>query len=317
VDKDASGNYLISGRHVKTIYKINGTDGSLIWSLGGKNSSFTMDYEFNFQHHARYRTENGSITTISLYDDGSDDDPPPPGTTKPGYEAYSSGVVATIDTSNMSSSIIQRYISPQLFLSGSQGNLQYLPNGNWYMGMGSLTYALEFADNSTGDGQVVYEAYLQNDSGAFSSYRNFKFNWTGTPAAPPDLFVYAESCTANPVFYVSWNGATEVTSWRFVEYNNQTRYSVSHPVGSATKTGFETNATFSSGFIQYSYVEALGSHAQVLSQSAIVKTFVPASSISGCTATSCGTALNYTTAAQTTCTTSTEHNSPFDDRPSG
>ena len=51
VDKDTNGDYLVSGRHTSTLYKIAGLNnpdklspGSVVWKLGGKNGSFpTMD----------------------------------------------------------------------------------------------------------------------------------------------------------------------------------------------------------------------------------------------------------------------------------
>lgn len=53
VDKDTDGDFLISARHVSTIYKIAGltspsglAPGEIIWRLGGKRSSFPiMDSE--------------------------------------------------------------------------------------------------------------------------------------------------------------------------------------------------------------------------------------------------------------------------------
>ena len=42
VDKNADGDYIISARDACSVHKINGTDGSIIWRLDGKNSSFTL-----------------------------------------------------------------------------------------------------------------------------------------------------------------------------------------------------------------------------------------------------------------------------------
>jgi hypothetical protein len=50
VDKDNKGNYLVSSRHCHTAYYIDGTNGQIMWRLGGKNSSFTGEgSEFYFQ----------------------------------------------------------------------------------------------------------------------------------------------------------------------------------------------------------------------------------------------------------------------------
>lgn len=301
VDKDPNGDYLVSGRHVKTIFKISGGTGSILWQLGGKSSSFTTDYTFNFQHNARYLAETDSTTTISLYDNGSDDAPPPSGQSKPGYEAFSSGMVVSIDTVANTSTLMERYISPGRQLSDSQGNLQSLPSGNKFMGMGSVHYAVEFTTNATGNAEVVFYAHLNNTDGrAFSSYRNYKFPWSAQPAAPPDLFVYAQNCFAAPVFYASWNGATEVASWRFRTGNGTTGPS-SH-VGTVPKSGFETSATFAGeGFALFAVAQALDAWGGVLGESEAVRAFVPAGSLGGCDGMSCGTSLNYTSAPTTTC----------------
>lgn len=48
VDKSPEGDYMISARYTNAIYKISGKDGRLIWTLGGPNSSFTLEENFNF-----------------------------------------------------------------------------------------------------------------------------------------------------------------------------------------------------------------------------------------------------------------------------
>ena len=201
----------------KTIFKLNGTNGSILWQLSGLESDFTMDYEFNFQHFARVRLMNGSsISQILLYDNGSDDNAPPPGQIKPGYEPYSSGIVAFIDEVGMTSTLAARYISPGYQSSHSQEDLFFLENGNRFMGMGDVPYVVEFTNNGSSDGEVVYYAHLALDNGAYlGSYRNFKFDWSAMPNTSPALFTYAQNCTGEMVFYASWNGATEVVSWRF------------------------------------------------------------------------------------------------------
>ena len=296
VDKTAEGDYIISSRHTKAIFKINGTDGSIIWQLGGKQSSFTMDYEFNFQHHARIR-EDGPTMIISLYDNGSDDSNPPPGQTKPGYEPYSSGLVVVVDQIAMTSTLLERYVSPGQQLSTSQGSLQFLYNGNKLIGMGDVPYIVEFTDNSTGDGQVAF--YANFTTGL--SYRSFKYPWNAKPTAPPDLFVFAPNCSAPQVFYASWNGATAVVSWRFA-----TSVSADGPfntVGQVPKSGFETKASFTSdASTPYAIAEALDANGNLIRQSDSRLTFIPVPSFAAkCSDTSCGTEIDYTSVATQDC----------------
>ena len=66
--------------------------------------------------------------------------------------------------------------------------------------------------------------------------RTIRANWTGTPTDRPSLVVLRDSSTLTA--YASWNGATEVTSWKFLGSNNKKHTTV---LGNAARTGFETH----------------------------------------------------------------------------
>ena len=61
IDADANGDYIVSGRHTWTIYKISRTDGSIQWRLNGKNSDFTMGEGATFAGS----TTSGRMATAS------------------------------------------------------------------------------------------------------------------------------------------------------------------------------------------------------------------------------------------------------------
>lgn len=42
IQKDHSGNYLISSRHMSSIYYIEGKTGSIIWTLGGQGTTLLI-----------------------------------------------------------------------------------------------------------------------------------------------------------------------------------------------------------------------------------------------------------------------------------
>ncbi|KAL1305760.1 hypothetical protein AAFC00_007339 [Neodothiora populina] len=72
VHKDPRGNYLISSRHYPSLYYIDGSTGSIHWTLGGKQNNFTdlsdgWATNFAWQHHARWI--DPELTSISLFDD--------------------------------------------------------------------------------------------------------------------------------------------------------------------------------------------------------------------------------------------------------
>lgn len=63
IDRFPSGDFLISARHTDAIYKISRATGSILWQLGGVNSSFKLEgFNFSGQHDARVIQENATST---------------------------------------------------------------------------------------------------------------------------------------------------------------------------------------------------------------------------------------------------------------
>ncbi|OOQ88669.1 hypothetical protein PEBR_13090 [Penicillium brasilianum] len=229
VDKSDEGDYLISSRHTSSIYKVSGHDGSLIWRLGGKLSSFTLiDYNFSSQHDARFLKMNDTHTVLSFFDNGSDD--------YRNTSSTSAGMIVSLDHRTNTSIVLKRFEAPGMGLhSSSQGNAQVLPNGNVFIGWGSNASVSEH----TADGSVVYFASFQDKNAM--NYRAFKGNWTATPSAPPNLFAQASSSNSPVTLWASWNGATEYNSWNF--YGSNTESGPMQLLGSAPKQGFQTTFT--------------------------------------------------------------------------
>ncbi|RFU33836.1 hypothetical protein B7463_g2515, partial [Scytalidium lignicola] len=242
IDKDANGDYLVSARHTSTIYKVSGRDGSIIWQLGGNNSSFVHEdgFNFSFQHDARFRENNSTHTIISFLDNASN-----------GQEAFA--------TANISS----------VLYTDLRGSVQELPNSNIFVCWSDNGYISEF----TSSGELALEAKFMSER--FVVYRAYKFNFTGLPLYPPAVKAYAFGTTTETittVFYVSWNGATEVTEWQF--HGNGIGEPEFHLIGSTKKEGFET-MYMSAGYQKYVYVEALDVQGISLGRSEVVETIVP------------------------------------------
>lgn len=203
VDKDPSGNYIVSGRYTRSVMYVDGTSGEILWRLGGKNNSF-IDLSggaattFAGQHDAHW---SDSYNAITFFDNRADwfnqiDD-------------KSAGARIAIDTSVSppTAELVQTYIHPSGILSTSQGSMQTLPNGNVLLGYGFNGVVTEFSPTGTALCDAFFEALTYIGSGDVQSYRAFKNHWTGYPNTPPDLVL------RNGVFYVSWLGATEVREW--------------------------------------------------------------------------------------------------------
>ncbi|MCJ1479307.1 hypothetical protein MMC13_007992 [Lambiella insularis] len=301
IDKDDNGDYLVSGRHTSTVYKVAGNNnieglapGSVIWRLGGKHNNFTMtstvagtpNLEFSFQHHARFRP---SINGISLWDNANDND-------TPASANSSSGMSIELSTANgiYTATLIENYVSPGAQLDSSQGSHQFLPNGNHFLGLGSYPYIYE----QTSTGETVW--YANWGPLPLQSYRAFKYPWVGKPSIKEiALFSYAQNCTAPAAFYASWNGATEVASWKY--FTSSTKTGTFSLAATAAHNGTFETFTFAP-YNLYVYAIAYDDLGNNLGQTPTVGTFVPGAALApSCNEYSCPVGTVYSTAAQAEC----------------
>lgn len=222
IDVDTDGNLLVSARHTHTVYKIDRRSGEVIWRLGGKNSDFTMGpgAGFSWQHDAR-RAPDG---TISIFDNAAAPGVPvPPG-------AVSRGITLRLDETDRTAELERSDTHPRGLLAGSQGSYQVMPDGNSFVGFGAEEFFTEFGP----DGEVRFDASFTNPSA--SSYRALRFEWTGRPAEPP-IAVARNGPGAGMTVFASWNGATEVATWRVLAGELPAAL---RPVADAPRAGFET-----------------------------------------------------------------------------
>lgn len=93
-----------------------------------------------------------------------------------------------------------------------------LSNNNVLIGWAAHGYMSEH----TMEGELVLEARLP--SPLISTYRAYKYNFTGNPVEPPViksvmLGIQSKTLQQTTEMYVSWNGATEVREWKFYKSN--------------------------------------------------------------------------------------------------
>lgn len=219
IDPLRNGNVLISARDTSAIYDIDPHGGRIVWTLGGKASSFHLGpgARFWFQHDATMLA-NGDI---SLFDDGAG---------PPMKEPSSRGLVLALNFKKMSATVASQLHRPGAAVSAqSEGSYQPLANGNVFLDFGAQPFFSEFAPS----GRLLFDARLPADDG---TYRAFRFSWSGTPRTKPS--VVAQRLDANhDAIYVSWNGATDVARWQVLA--GATASSLK-PVGTFAKNGFET-----------------------------------------------------------------------------
>ena len=163
VEMDYDGNILLSSRHFNEITKINRTDSSIIWRMGGVQNQFTFLNDttpFYGQHDIR-RIDNGNVT---LFDNG--------------YRILNApyhparALEYQLDEVNKTVSLVWKYQYDTVMYSNATGNVQRLPNGNTLVNYG------RFSSNNV---TFVVVDSLRNKTfelffyDSMSSYRSFNF----------------------------------------------------------------------------------------------------------------------------------------------
>ena len=270
VDKDSSGNYLISARDACSVHKINGTNGSIIWRLDGKKTSFSLGkgVKLCFQHHARFHPELKSadegddVEIISLYDNsahGSEDGRNNEVHTAP----TSSGKIIRLNTTSWTAELLQGFYPPDDLRSKSQGSTQLLPNGNVIVNWGSSGALTEYDANGT----VLFHTYFDSDylGLGIENYRGFRYNWTGQPNEDPAIVALENE--QGTTIYVSWNGDTETHTWRFFAVAGNGARSF---LGETKRTSFETSLHIPKKRISRVVAEAVDSKSRVFRATNVV-----------------------------------------------
>ncbi|HZU59364.1 MAG TPA: arylsulfotransferase family protein, partial [Solirubrobacteraceae bacterium] len=240
------GNLLISARHTWALYEISRRTGNVIWTLGGKDSNFTMGPGTNFewQHDARLRGQ-----TLSLFDDGA----------YPAVERQSSAKYLRVNVRDRTVSLIRRFTHSPPLLAGAAGSTRTLPNGDVFVGWGELPVFSEY----TPTGRQIFNGTFAL---GVTSYRAFRFAWVGRPRTRPSLAVSRSHGVEK--LYASWNGATQVRAWRVLA--GPTARALKALGVSVPRRGFETRISVAARR-RYVAVQALGRNGDVLGTSAPVR----------------------------------------------
>jgi hypothetical protein len=174
VHLDTDGNLLIDARDTWTTYKVARHSGNILWQLGGKASSFTLQAApgqqlnkagdiFAWQHDPE--ALGNDVYTVF------DNEAAGVGNTgvDPTAEFGLSRVVRfKLDEHAHTATLLQSYNQPDALTAPSQGNGQTTADGNLLVGWGSLPYFSEY--DTAGDllwnaefptGVNSYRAYLQ------------------------------------------------------------------------------------------------------------------------------------------------------------
>jgi hypothetical protein len=170
---DTDGNLLIDSRATWTAFKVNRRTGSIVWQLGGKQSSFTEQAApgqtldsaneiFAWQHDPEAIGHN----EYTFFDNESSGTPLLPASRE---------VTVRLDLKSRTATLVSSDSQPEGLSAASQGNAQTLSNGDIVVGWGSLPYFSEF--NRTG--QLVFNAEFP---AGVNTYRAYRLPFDQTPS---------------------------------------------------------------------------------------------------------------------------------------
>jgi hypothetical protein len=220
IDVQRGGDLLVDARNTWAAYDVDSKTGRVRWQVGGKHSSFKMGpgTAIAWQHDARQQP-NGAFT---FFDNGA----------FPQVHPQSRAIEVKLDMARKTDTLVRSRVHRNPLVAGSQGNLQVTPNGDWTVGWGQAGYLSEM----DAAGHVLFNAHLPS---SWESYRTYVQSWSGRPATPPALALAPAPAgsSGGSIAYASWNGATDVASWRVLV--GVTPDSLA-PVASVPRSGFET-----------------------------------------------------------------------------
>ena len=245
IDQQSDGTTLISARNTWALYELNSASGQVETIIGGKRSSLKLlgGAATAYQHDASVLPDG----EISIFDNGG----------VPMVHPQSRAVIERIDHSAKTATLVAELEHPSPLSAGSQGNVQRLANGDFFIGWGASPYFSEFSSG----GQLLFDAHMH---GSYQNYRAYRFEWTGAPSEPPALA--AVSAGGKVTVYASWNGDTRTATWQLLSGSSASHLSAS---GRVARAGFET-ALAAPAAARYVAVQALDANGAVIGTSRVI-----------------------------------------------
>jgi hypothetical protein len=241
---DPDGGYVLSGRHVSTVYKLDFA-GDVEWRLGGKSGTLKLGpgMQFDLQHNALGHGDG----IYTIFDNSAE-----------GTRKASRALTVHVDAVHHTATLVRALVHPANVLAATQGNVQLLDGGDTLVGWGSQGRVSEFS----AAGQLLLDLKLPK---GYDTYRAYRFPWVGTPITHPRVVASARG--ARTAVYVSWNGSTETASWTMLAGASAKTLA---PVKVTRRTGLETASSVPTT-ARYVAVQAVDASGNVLSQSAAVR----------------------------------------------
>lgn len=242
INPEADGDLLISSRNTWAVYDVEPASGQVRWQLGGRHDSFSEPVTAltAWQHDA---SEVGA-GVLSIFDNGS----------APTVHKQSRALVLDVDPAAKTASLLAEFTHTPAITAESEGNVQLLPDGDWFVGWGQEPYFSEYSPQGT----LLLDAHMPR---YVRSYRDVRYPWWALPNSSPS-FVYVREAAGAGSVAVSWNGATGISAWQVLAGASPKTL---RAVAQGSRTGFETRVALP-GAIRGPYlaVQALGAGGRVL-----------------------------------------------------
>ncbi|HET9124608.1 MAG TPA: MFS transporter [Solirubrobacteraceae bacterium] len=240
---------LVSMRNTSALYLVSMRTGRILWTLGGKQSDFTIPRvdRFSWQHDAQLHPGN----VLTVFDDHCCD--------ITGAGVYlpasgpSRGLEMKLHPATHTVTPIAQYSHGVTFHAEYMGNVERLRGGDTFVGWGEVPFLTEFNRK----GSIIFDGSFPAPD---MSYRAYLQKWVGRPLTRPSVAV--RHASAGTEVYVSWNGATLVRRWRVKSASGAT-------LANVPRAGFETTIPLPGSAREIS-VQALSASGAVLSTSAPV-----------------------------------------------
>jgi hypothetical protein len=251
IELPGDGSFVISMRNTWAAYKVRIATGRIDWSLGGKQSSFSFGpgAAFQWQHDV---TIYPGTPLATVFDDHCCQTTPAGNAIA---SAPSRGLVLKLNPTAHTATLVSQFTHGADSDSEFMGNIEPLPDGNEFVGWGSLGSFSEY----NASGRMLLDAALPRPD---VTYRATVEPWVGLPLYPPSGA--ARQLRGRTIVYASWNGATEVASWRVLAGPSSAALV---PAITAPKSGFETSIEIPSGRRVFR-IQALDARGRVLGTSA-------------------------------------------------
>ena len=169
-----NGTFLVSMRDTWAAYLVNIRTGHIIWTLGGRHSSFRLGPKADFQWQHDVTLQPGNVVT--MFDDHCCQ--LTSGGTYVSASAPSRGLTLKLDLHAHTATRVTDYGVNLQIDSDYMGDEQPLPNGNVLVGWGSTPYISEY----THSGTQIFGAVLPGED---LTYRALVEPWVGLPLTAP------------------------------------------------------------------------------------------------------------------------------------